>query len=179
MKLPEALTWVGRVLAWAVILGVVAVLLVAVLVPRVFGATPYTILTGSMRPELPPGTLVVVKPKAFEQIAVGDRVTYQLESGRSEVVTHRVVGVNVGMNGERTLRTQGDANGALDEAPVREVQVKGEVWYSVRHLGHVNSMLNGEERQMAVYMVAASLLGYAAFMLTGAVRQRTRKGAAT
>ena len=56
------LTFVGRTLAWLVILGAVAVLLVAVVVPRVAGATPYTVLTGSMAPAYPPGTLVVVRP---------------------------------------------------------------------------------------------------------------------
>lgn len=164
----------GRVLAWLVILAVAAILLLAVFVPRVAGATPYAVLTGSMRPDLPPGTLVVVKPKDFDQIAVGDVVTYQLESGRSEVVTHRVVGVNVGMDGERTLRTRGDANGALDADPVREVQVKGVLWYSVPVLGHAHTMLDGKERQMAVYVVAALLLGYAGFMFTSALRDRRR-----
>ena len=49
--------WFGQVVAWAVIVAVVSVLAVAVLVPRVTGATPYTILTGSMRPSFPPERL--------------------------------------------------------------------------------------------------------------------------
>lgn len=167
--------WVGQILAWLVILLVVAVLAVAVVIPRIAGATPYTVLTGSMQPELPPGTLVVVKPVDADEIAVGSVITYQLESGKATVVTHRVVGQGFNGKGEVQLRTQGDANDTPDQEWVRPVQIKGEVWYSVPLLGHVNNWLTGEERQVAVYVVAALLLGYAAFMLTSAARDRVRR----
>ena len=39
-------------------------------VPRLAGATPYTVLTGSMQPELAPFTLVVVKPVLAERVNV-------------------------------------------------------------------------------------------------------------
>ncbi len=54
MSVRGVLGWLGQLLAWLAILGVVAILLVAVLVPRLGGATPYTILTGSMKPDYPP-----------------------------------------------------------------------------------------------------------------------------
>lgn len=169
------LGWVGQVLAWLVILVVVAVLAVAVVIPRIAGATPYTVLTGSMQPELPPGTLVVVKPVEPEDISVGSVITYQLESGKAAVVTHRVVAQGFNGKGELQFRTQGDANDVPDEEWVRPVQIKGEEWYSVPLLGHVNNWLTGEERQVAVYVVAALLLGYAGFMVTSAARDRLRK----
>lgn len=170
-----ALRWLGQVVAWAVILAVAAVLMVAVAVPRVAGATPYTVLTGSMRPALPEGTLVVVKPVGAEEVSTGDVVTYQLESGEPTVVTHRVTAVGTDLTGEVRFTTQGDANDTPDAESVGPVQVRGEVWYAVPYLGHVNSWLTGKERQMAVYVVAALLLGYAAFMLTSAVRDRRRQ----
>ena len=46
----------GTVLTAAVLVAAAAVLAVAVLVPRLAGATPYTVLTDSMRPAYPPGT---------------------------------------------------------------------------------------------------------------------------
>ncbi|RYJ02767.1 MAG: signal peptidase I, partial [Actinomycetales bacterium] len=66
---------------WVLLLGFVAMLVVSVLVPRLAGATPYTVLTGSMRPTMPPGTLVVAKPVDPEALEVGDVVTVQLRSG--------------------------------------------------------------------------------------------------
>lgn len=176
MALPvrAAFGWIGQVLAWLVILGVVVVLAVAVVVPRLAGATPYTVLTGSMQPTYPPGMLVVVKPVDFDDIGVGDVITFQLESGKAAVATHRVVGEALRFDGERVLVTQGDANDDPDPNRVRDVQVKGELWYSVPYLGHVNTALSGRQRQWAVLGVSAALVGYAAFMFVSALRDRRR-----
>ena len=103
-------------LAWVVILGAVGLLAAAVLVPRVAGATPYAVLTGSMQPGLPPGTLIVVRPVNDADLALGDIVTYQLESGEAPVVTHRVVAMGYDGRGELRLQTQGDANDVPDAA---------------------------------------------------------------
>lgn len=166
--------WLGQVLAWLVILGVLAVLAAAVAVPRFAGATPYTVLTGSMEPSYPPGTLVVVKPADFDEIGLGDVITYQIESGKPAVATHRVVGEARRFDGTRVLITQGDANGDPDPQPVTAVQVRGELWYSVPYLGHVNTALSGQQRQVAVWVVAGLLVGYAAYMFVGAIRDRRR-----
>lgn len=171
--------WLGQVVAWLVILGVVGVLAAAVVVPRLAGATPYTVLTGSMRPSYPPGTLVVVKPVNPDEIKVGDVVTYQLESGKPTVVTHRVTEVAVGLDGKTMFTTKGDDNGSVDRDPVQPVQIQGKLWYSVPYLGHVNKALTGSQRQTAVLVVSAGLIGYAVFMLVGAFRDRRRKHSAT
>lgn len=170
----SVLGWIGQVLAWLAILLVVAVLALAVVVPRIAGATPYTILTGSMRPDLPPGTLVVVKPIDADTLGAGSVVTYQLSSGKPTVVTHRVVSAGIDGHGEPIFTTQGDANSSPDTKPVMPVQIKGKVWYSVPYLGHVNNAITGKERHMATIVVASLLLVYATFMLTGSLRERLR-----
>lgn len=164
----------GQVAAWLVILGAVAVLAAAVVVPRLGGATPYTVLTGSMQPGYPPGTLVVVRPVPVEEIGIGDVITYQLESGESAVVTHRVVGLTAGLNGDGALVTQGDANAVPDADPVRPVQVRGRLWYAVPYHGHVNNFIGGDQRRIGAYAVAGGLLGYAALMFAGSIRERRR-----
>ncbi|GAA1728632.1 signal peptidase I [Aeromicrobium alkaliterrae] len=174
---PTLLGWAGQVIAWFVILGVLAVLCAAVLVPRVAGATPYTVLTGSMKPGMPPGTLVVVKPVDVDDIGVGDVITYQLESGRPTVVTHRVVGLGFDKNGDRIFQTQGDANSAPDAATVLPVQIRGERWYSVPHLGRLTTLVNGSERTILTGVVVVVLLGYAATMFVSAARDRREAAA--
>jgi signal peptidase len=168
------LGWTGQVLAWFVIAGVLVLLTLGVLAPRLGGATPYTILTGSMQPAMPPGTLVVVKPVEPEHIAIGTVITYQLESGKPTVVTHRVVRVGIDGTGQRIFSTQGDANNAPDAIPVLPAQVRGEEWYSVPYLGHLNNALTGGERAIAVYVVGFGLILYAATMFAGAARDRRR-----
>lgn len=172
--LGRGLGWLGQVAAWSFVIAVSAVLAVTVVVPRLAGATPYTVLTSSMEPRMPPGTLVVVKPVDPEDVGVGDVVTYQLESGKPAVVTHRVVAVEQAINGDLTFVTQGDANDAVDPMPVLPVQINGRRWYAVPYLGHVNKLLEGSQRQLAVFVVAGLLLAYAAFMLTASVTERRR-----
>jgi signal peptidase len=160
-----------------VILAVTAMLVATVGIPRATGATPYAVLTGSMRPGLPPGSLVVVQPTEAKDIGVGDVITYQLESGKPTVVTHRVVAVAPMEDGTTMFQTQGDANDIVDERWVAEVQIKGVEWYSLPYLGHLHTLLTGKERQMIVYGVAVLLLGYAGAMFAGSLRDRRRRPA--
>lgn len=166
-----------RVVSWLVITVSAAAVTGAVVVPRLAGATPYAVLTGSMQPAHPAGSLVVVRPRPAEQVAVGDVITYQLVSGRADVVTHRVVAVRRGADGTTSFVTRGDANRVDDREPVRDVQVRGVVWYSVPHLGRVHVLLTGPEHRLLVRLVALVLLGYAATMfvlaaLAGRARRR-------
>lgn len=159
---------VVKALAWAVILAATGSLSAAVLVPRLAGATPYAVLTGSMRPALPSGTLVVVRPVEMGDVSVGDVITYQLRSGDPTVVTHRVVGSGVRTDGTAVLTTQGDANDVVDAAPVQPEQMRGRLWYAVPHLGKAHSLLGGFHRKAAVQLVAAGLLLYAGRMFVAA-----------
>ena len=161
--------WVRQTASWVLLLSMLAMLTAAVVLPRAGGATPYTVLTGSMRPGMPPGSLVVVRPVAPEQLRIGDAITYQLRSGEPDVVTHRVISVSTTFNGERLFSTQGDANPTPDDKPVIAGQIRGVVWYSLPMLGYVNTWLTGEQHIWAVGATAVLLLGYAAFMGTSAV----------
>lgn len=167
-----AFAW--RVTVWLVLLTAAAALAAAVAVPRLTGSTPYSVTTGSMRPHYPPGTLVVVKPLPVDEIRTGDVVTYQLESGEAAVVTHRVIEIGTNLDGDVQLITQGDANDIADADPVRPVQVKGRLWYSVPYLGYVNNVVGGDERRIGIFAVVTGLLGYAVVMFVTAGRERCR-----
>ena len=171
----SALLLGGRCVLWMGVISTAAVLTAAVLVPRVTGATPYTVLTGSMTPSLPPGTLAVVRPVPVEDIEVGSVITYQLQSGEPAVVTHRVVEVRNDLTGETGWRTQGDANDLADPDWVRPEQVRGEVWYAVPKVGHVGTWLDAAQRNLAARLVGAALVLYAALMFAASLRSRGRR----
>lgn len=166
--LTRRLRRLGLVVGWLLVAAAAGLLVLFVLVPRLVGATPYTVLSGSMEPEFGPGSMVVVKPTPFEEIGMGDVITYQLRSGEPTVVTHRVVGVD-SVNGERVLRTQGDANDAADAEPVQEPQVRGRVWYSAPYIGHLSVALSPEVRAWVARGVGLALVVYAGYVL---VRRR-------
>ena len=169
------LGWLGQVVAWLVILSVGTVVTLSVLIPRIGGATPYTILTGSMRPSMPPGTVAVIRVVPVDQIGVGSVITFQLESGKPAVVTHRVVSAGLNGKGEHIFYTQGDANNTVDEQPVLPAQIRGRLWYKVPYLGYINTLISGKGRDITMVVVVSFLLLYAAYMFSGAVRDRARK----
>lgn len=163
----------GLGLSVGLLLLVAALAVVLVIVPKATGSTPLTVLTSSMEPSLPPGTLLVVRPTSTEDIRVGDVVTYQIESGRPEVISHRVIEIVSSTDGTTSFVTKGDNNDAADEAAVLPVQVRGTLWYSVPWLGFVNQAVNGQARAWIVPLLAVALFGYAGYMIaTGLVQRR-------
>lgn len=122
----------GYFLAWGVSAGLLAFVVLigvmAIVVPAATGSTAMTVLTSSMRPSLPPGTLVIVKPIEANDIRIGMPITYQVESGKAVFITHRVTSIMSTSDGQRTFITKGDANGAADQQPVQPEQIRGEVW---------------------------------------------------
>ena len=84
-------------------------LLVAFAGVRLVGLTPYAVLSGSMEPEYPVGSLVYVKAVDPLDVEVGDAITFSLPSGT--LVTHQVYQIDAE---SRAFRTQGIANIASD-----------------------------------------------------------------
>lgn len=165
---------VVRVISWLVVAGVTALVGAAVVVPRLSGATPYTVLTGSMAPSYPPGTLVVVRPVDIADVRPGDVVTFQVESGRRTVATHRVIGIGWNADGEKVLRTKGDANEAADATPVRGVQLRGEVWYSLPWIGRLNVLMSPAQIELLVRLAATVLFLYAGGVALSGWQKRPR-----
>lgn len=160
--------WIRQTASWMLLLSTLALLAAMVAGPRVTGSTPYTVLTGSMRPSMPPGSLVVTRPVETGELKVGDAITYQMRSGEPEVVTHRITAVSTTLGGETLFTTQGDANPIPDDRPVKAGQIRGAVWYSIPLVGYVNGWLTGEQHIWAVGISVALLLAYAAFMCSAA-----------
>jgi signal peptidase len=149
-------------------------------VPAVSGASALTVLTNSMAPKFPPGTLLVVRPTAVEDIRIGQVLTYQIESGKPAVVSHRVVQRNLDIDGSVTFITRGDNNEVADPNPVREVQVKGTLWYAIPLLGWVNNVVTGESRAVLIPVAAGLLFAYTAYLVVGSLlsarRRKKRRG---
>ena len=153
---------------------VLALAALLVVVPKATGSTPLTVLTSSMEPTFPPGTLLVVRPVDTDLVEPGDVLTYQLESGEAAVVTHRVVQVVSSSDGTRSFVMRGDANGSVDADAVMPVQVRGAVWYSLPLVGWVAQAVDGEGRGWVATAVGAALCLYSVVALAVGVRRRRR-----
>lgn len=102
----------------ALVLGAVGLAAATVVVAVVLGWRPVVLLSGSMTPTAPTGSLVVASPVAGEEVEVGDVVTVTWP-GATTPVTHRVVAVERGDEGALVATTKGDANEDVDEQVVR------------------------------------------------------------
>ncbi|GAB3141144.1 signal peptidase I [Marisediminicola antarctica] len=169
------LHYVGLRLSGALLLLVFALAVIVIVVPRASGSIPLTVLTGSMAPGLPPGTLIVVQPVDVDDLAVGDVITYQIRSGDPAVITHRIIAINAPTTGERTFETKGDNNSDADPDPVGAIQVQGKVWYSVPLVGFANNAVNGENRAWIVPGLATLLIAYAGYMIASGAATAVRK----
>lgn len=90
---------------------IIVLLLVIFFIPQCLGYQPYNIQTGSMTPKYPVGSMIYVKSVPFEEISVGDVITYRTAVDSGWVVTHRVTEIDTVT---QTIVTQGDANNTED-----------------------------------------------------------------
>ena len=160
----------GGLFALVVLIGALVIV-----IPNLAGAMPLTVLTSSMEPRLPPGTLIVVKPIETEQIVVGDVITYQIKSGEPGVITHRVAGITNSSDGSRTFTLKGDNNDVADELQVLPVQVQGKLWYSVPWIGYLSNFVNGSAKSWLVPVIAVALFVYAGFMIASGIISSAHK----
>lgn len=89
----------------------------------------YAVRTGSMTPTYPTGALVLDAPASSGAPAVGDVITFRVESG---LVTHRVQAVSAA-----GYTTKGDANPTLDAWTIPRSHVVGRVVAGTPDLGYV------------------------------------------
>lgn len=117
----------------AVLLIVLLAVAGLITVPMLMGYQEMAVLTGSMEPEMPVGSLVYVKPVDATELKPGEVCTYTLEDGETHV-THRVESIDTET---KTLITKGDANEEVDASPVAFDQVVGRAEFHVPMLGYI------------------------------------------
>lgn len=107
--------------------------LCALLVPRMFGYEMFTVLSGSMEPTFPVGSIVYVDKLSADRIKVGDPIAFHIE--KKTIATHRVVKID---NKNRIFTTKGDANDSADSRPVTFEQLIGKATVSIPLLGYIS-----------------------------------------
>ncbi len=87
------------------------------------------ILSGSMRPGLAVGGVVISERVPVDDLAVRDVIVFQRPDQPSEQVVHRIVGLKKSSSGQLLIRTQGDANTVRDPWTLT---IRGDYAYRVR-----------------------------------------------
>jgi signal peptidase len=141
-----------------VVVCVVALLALLLVGARILGLQTYVVLSGSMEPDYPTGSLIYVREVDRFEVQPKDVITFMINE--TTVATHRVVAVD-GEN--RTFTTKGDANRTADAAPVHFNNLVGKPVFSIPFLGYVAHFVQNPPGKyvaigLCVLLLASSLL---------------------
>lgn len=129
-------------------------------IPRLMGMQPYAIVSGSMEPAYPTGSLVYAQPVAGEDLRLGDVAAFWRDQ---DVIVHRVDSVEPA---EKEFVAKGDANDDVDLRPVSFRDVIGRVVFSIPYVGYFLMALGSLEGKLLLGWVV--LMG-AALCILGSV----------
>lgn len=164
-QLPSVVRLACRVLGVVAVTVTLLTLLAIGIGPPTGAYQVRTVLTGSMRPTMPEGSVVMVVPVPPSRLRVDDVITYRIPVEDRRIVTHRIVEI-IEAGPEPVVRTKGDANNAPDQWVAR---LRGaEAWrvqLSVPKVGHLLGLL----RRPAVFKLTV-LLAPALLALASVVR---------
>ena len=163
--------WAGRIL----LAGAAVVLAVVGIGPLTGAYRLATVLTGSMAPGMPVGSVAVLAPEDPAAVRVGNVITFQSPTPDHRVVTHRVVEVVEGGH-HPVVRTRGDANQSADPWSARLAGRRA--WRRVAVVPYAGTAIRILRSQavhrLTVHVVPVVLLVWmlAAIWLPGIRRQR-------
>ena len=113
---------------------------------NIIGFRTYTVLSGSMEPNIDPGDLVVtIKSNNFKE---GDIITF---NNKNQVITHRIEEIR-----DTEFITKGDNNNSVDSDIVVKNNIIGKVVLTIPKVGYIFKFLS----QSWVIAVELILLGF-------------------
>ena len=134
-----------------IVIAVIALLLIAFIALKAAGFQFFVVMSGSMEPVLPVGSVVLVEPTPYNEIQVGDDISFVV--GEEKVtVTHRVVEKDEGAN---TLTTKGVANNVSDD-PIPASAVIGKVIFDIPLVGRLLYFLSSLQGKIVAGIVVVA-----------------------
>lgn len=134
-----------------IVIALVALLLVAFIVLKATGFQFFVVMSGSMEPILPVGSVVLVQPTPYDDIQVGDDISFVVGEERI-TVTHRVIEKDENSN---TLTTKGVANNVSDD-PIPASAVIGKVIFDIPFIGRLLYFLSSLQGKIVAGIVVVA-----------------------
>lgn len=159
---------------FAVIFNVLGTVMLVVLIlaclpltaPKLAGYHIFTVVSGSMEPAIPTGSLVYIKGIPPEDVAEEEVIAFYGARDGASIITHRVVANSVNMG---QFITKGDANETNDMEPIPYDNYIGKVVLSIPKVGGIAQTVTTGTGRIA----AASMIGLAVvFVIIGSVIEK-------
>ena len=115
--------------------------------PSFLGIKTYVIISGSMKPNIDIGDIVIVKEE--KNLHIGDVISYR--KGQS-VITHRIVNITEENEGKK-YRTKGDNNNTEDSEIILNENIEGKVIKIVPKLGNLALLLKNKMTIIIILIV--------------------------
>jgi signal peptidase I, archaeal type len=115
----KVITSIAKVISSAIYL-LIAVAVIIALLPMIAGFRPVVVLSGSMEPTYPVGSVIYYKATQYEDINVGDAITFKIGGGA--LATHRVIEKDEAL---QEFKTKGDNNPSEDVNPIAYANIVG------------------------------------------------------
>jgi signal peptidase len=138
-------------------IGFALALLAAATVPLAFGLRTYVVQSGSMRPAIDTGDLVVSKPISPSEARIGDIVMFKDPEGADRLISHRVRAMHE-RGGRFYFVTRGDANTGFEHWNVPVNGTIGEIDYRVPKLGFALGGIGSWPGRIALVVIPALTL---------------------
>ncbi len=151
---------------------VIVVVCGALVVPKAFGYQMYGILSGSMEPKYPVGSLIYVEPVEASEVEVGDVITFKMAADSDVVATHRVVEKD---DTNEAFTTKGDNNDNIDSSPVSYQRLIGKAVLCIPMLGYIADFIQSSAGMVAG--VSAIVLVFVLWFLADYLKKK--EGTAT
>lgn len=144
-------------IAYLIVIFLIFLTVFQVIIPKVSGVqTPLTVVTsGSMRPTLEPGDLVIVIGCDPNQLNEGDIIVFRVPWSTNMIV-HRIVRIERGPNGP-IFYTKGDNNALMDPGYRTAADIYGKVVFRVPYVGSFLEFLQLLPVKVAI---AGVVIGY-------------------
>ena len=125
-----------------------------------FGHRFYYVLTGSMEPEIKEGSFIVVKEVPFDELKVGDIISFVSRDPDIEgmINSHKIHSIDTNDEGIVELTTMGTANPSPDEYKVYEEDVMGRVVFRSYPIGKVFEILSNRTVSFCVTVLPIAII---------------------
>jgi signal peptidase len=152
--------------------GMIVALVLAAAVPTVFGGRSFSVMSGSMEPNISTGDLIVTLPIAPGAAASGDVITFTDPTRPERLLTHRVAS-SARAGEDFRFVTKGDANDTVERWSVPADGRLGRVVLRLPKLGYVMTYASHPTARIALISLPALLL--AGFALRSIWEPRTKE----
>lgn len=134
----------GSVLVTVVLVMLCLYLVTVLLLGINIGVSAYAVLTGSMEPSIPIGSLIIVTKTDFYNLKQGDIITAKADinlDGKNETITHYFFRYEE-IEGKTYVRTIAEGERFADSWVIPEERLIGKCVFIIPHLGKVTRYLS-------------------------------------